>query len=141
VDFFLPETRRRRHGGAHRQGSSDYKARVRLQADCAQWRPACRRKPKESRGGRGRRGSALAYFKNNRSRQYGSSGKGFFIGPGGRQLPDGHQTVQAIRMRWSEAGAENILALRCIPPAVAPPTSGSTASTATSPATLPALAA
>lgn len=63
--------------------------------------------------------SALGYFVNNVERmQYGSFRRqGFFIGSG--VVEAGCKTVIGARckqsgMRWSEPGAENILALRCI---------------------------
>jgi hypothetical protein len=62
---------------------------------------------------------ALGYFKRNIQRmQYGTFGKaGFFIGPG--VVEAGCKTVIGARgkqsgMFWSQEGAENILALRCI---------------------------
>ncbi len=64
-------------------------------------------------------GSALGYFANNVERmQYGTFRRqGFFIGSG--VVEAGCKTVIGARckqsgMRWSEPGAENILALRCI---------------------------
>jgi hypothetical protein len=63
--------------------------------------------------------SALGYFQNNLQRmQYGTfRKKGYFIGSG--VVEAGCKTVIGARckqsgMRWSEQGAENILALRCI---------------------------
>lgn len=76
---------------------------------------------KESRGGprEATVDSALAYFETNLDRmQYGTFRKrGFFIGS--RVVEASCKTVIGARckqsgMRWSEAGAENILALRCI---------------------------
>lgn len=62
---------------------------------------------------------ALSYFVNNLTRmQYGTfRAKGYFIGSG--VVEAGCKTVIGGRckqsgMRWSESGAENILALRCI---------------------------
>ena len=62
---------------------------------------------------------ALGYFERNVKRmQYGSfRAKGYFIGSG--VVEAGCKTVMGARckqsgMFWSESGAENILALRCI---------------------------
>lgn len=102
----------------------DYKARVRRWAKRLLRngvRNLIDESRKEFRGGprEATTDSALAYFENNLERmQYGTfRKKGPFIGSG--VVEAGCKTVIGARckqsgMRWSEAGADNILALRCI---------------------------